>query len=177
MGRHQQTPRRISGAACRLFGAGIVLALALTSCNSGQDAAAQAALQKKADLADIEHIEVVWHEASSAKDVDEMMSIWAPDATFTIGDTVLQGKDEIRKFFEDQAAPFQKGNHWISETPAYKVDATANGDTGTLYFECHYVDAKSGKIVAYVAADQDVAKIDGTWLITRLVAATPELKP
>ena len=26
-------------------------------------------------------------------------------------------------------------------TPAYKVEITVNGDRGTLYFECHYVDA------------------------------------
>jgi ketosteroid isomerase-like protein len=161
----------------RLMAAGIVLIAALTSCGSGQDAQAQAALQKKVDIADIEQIEVKWHRASSTKDVDLMMSLWADDATFTIGDTILQGKDEIRSFFVDEAAPFQAGNHWISETPAYKVEATASGDTGTLYFECHYVDADTGKVVAYVAADQDVARIDGRWVITRLVAATPKLEP
>ena len=184
MGRQQRTQepgsrraRAVDGSVRRLLGVGIALALTLTSCGSGGDAEAEAALQKKADIADIEHIEVTWHEASSTKDVDLMMSIWAPDATFTIGDKILEGKGEIRAFFEDEAAPFQAGNHWISETPAYKVEATANGDTGTLYFECHYVDAKSGKVVAYVAADQDVARINGKWLITRLVAATPELKP
>jgi ketosteroid isomerase-like protein len=167
---------RVRGALWML-GVGILLAGVLTSCNSGQDADAQAALQKRVDIADIEQIEVTWHRASSTKDVDLMMSIWADDATFTIGDTILQGKDEIRAFFEDEAAPFQAGNHWISETPAYKVDATVSGDTGTLYFECHYVDADTGKVVQYVAADQDVARIGGKWLITRLVAATPELTP
>jgi ketosteroid isomerase-like protein len=165
------------GTIRRMLGVGIVLAAVLTSCDPGQNADAQAALQKKADIADIEQIEVTWHRASSTKDVDLMMSIWAPDATFTIGDKILEGTDEIRAFFMNEAAPFQRGNHWISETPAYKVDATVSGDTGTLYFECHYVDAETGKVVAYVAADQDVARINGKWLITRLVAATPELKP
>ena len=31
-------------------------------------------------------------------------------------------------------------NNWISETPIYKVRITVNGDRGTLYFECHYVN-------------------------------------
>ena len=33
------------------------------------------------------------------------------------------------------------------------------------------------KVAAVVGADQDVARIGGKWLITRAVAATPELTP
>ena len=47
-----------------------------------------------------------------------------------------------------------------------------NGDKGTLYFECHYVDVKTGKLATVVGADQDVQKIDGKWLITTLVGNT-----
>ena len=31
-------------------------------------------------------------------------------------------------------------NHWQADTPSYKIKATVNGDKGTLYFECHYID-------------------------------------
>ena len=65
----------------------------------------------------------------------------------------------------------------MSETPAYKIRITANGDKGTLYFECHYVDVKTGKVVSVVGADQNVQKIDGKWLITSSAAATPTLGP
>ena len=47
-----------------------------------------------------------------------------------------------------------------------------NGDKGTLYFECHYIDVETGKVVSIVAADQDVQRIDGKWLITTLGGST-----
>jgi hypothetical protein len=68
-------------------------------------------------------------------------------------------------------------NRWISETPAYKVRITVNGDRGTLFFECHYVDAKTGEVQAVTAADGDVARINGRWLITNLAGASATLSP
>jgi ketosteroid isomerase-like protein len=156
---------------------GLALALSLSACGSGQSSASQKALQKEADTLAIDQIEVKWHKASSTKDVDLMMSLWADDATFTLGPKILTGKAEIRDFFLHEAAPFQPGNNWVSDTPAYKIRTTVDGDNGTLYFECHYIDVKTKKVVAVVGADQDVARIKGRWLITRLVAATPTLTP
>ena len=105
------------------------------------------------------------------------MSLWAPNATFTVnsGET-LTGKKEIRRFWLD-APVFQPENHWVSETPAYKIRITVNGDKGTLYFECHYVDAKTGKVEAVTAADEQVARVNGRWLITNNVGASPILSP
>jgi len=157
---------------------GLVLALSLAACGgSGKESATQQATQEQADLYAIEQIETNWHKASSTHDVDLMMTLWAPDATFNIGAETLTGKTEIRDFFVHKAAPFQPQNHWVSETPAYKIRVTANGDKGTLYFECHYVDATTGKVVSTVGADQDVRKIDGKWLITGSAAAPVTLGP
>ena len=160
-----------------LFVATMTLALFLTGCGSGTDKQAQDRLQLLADRYAIEQIEVNWHKASSTKDIDLMMSLWADDATATLGGQTYTGKDQIRDFFTTQAAPFQPGNDWVSDTPAYKIRVTVDGDKGTLYFECHYVDVVTEKVVAVVSADQDVARINGRWLITRLVSATPELQP
>src|SRR5207247_10971745 len=102
-----------------------------------------------------------------------MMTLWAPDATFNNGTETLTGKAEIRQFFTTQAGPFQPGNHWLSDTPAYKIRTTVNGDKGTLYFECHYVDTKTQKVAAGVGADQNVQKIDGVGLIVSAAAARP----
>ena len=153
----------------------IALGLSVTACSSGGDDASVATLRKDADLYAIGQIERNWHQASSTHDVDLMMSLWADDATFTVGGETYTGKDEIRDFFTNEAAPFQKGNHWVSDSPAYKQRVTVDGETGTLYFECDYIDVGTGKVVAVVSADQDVAKIDGSWLITTSTAATPEL--
>ena len=132
-------------------------------------------LQHQADLNAIDQIEKTWHRAGSTQNVDLMMTVWAPDATFTVGGEPYVGKAQIRKFFE-ASGPFQPGNHWVSDTPAYKIRITANGDKGTLYFECHYIDTATGKLANIVAADQDVQKIDGKWLITTSSAAPTTLK-
>lgn len=154
---------------------GLTLALFLTACGSASNTQLNDRLQVQADRYAIEQIEVNWHKASSTKDIDLMMSLWADNATATLGGKTYTGKDQIRQFFATQAAPFQPGNYWVSDTPAYKVRITVDGDKGTLYFECHYIDAATGKVVAVVSADQDVARINGRWLITKLVSATPEL--
>jgi hypothetical protein len=155
----------------------LVVSLSLAACGSSGNSASQQALQKQADLLAIDQIEKTWHKASSTHDVDLMMSLWAPDATFNIGTETLTGKSQIRSFFVNKAAPFQPGNHWVSDTPAYKIRATVNGEKGTLYFECHYVDVKTQKVVAVVGADQNVERIGGKWLITNSAAATPTLSP
>jgi len=154
---------------------GVALALTLSACgSSSKNSAAEQALQQQGDYWAIDQIERTWHRAASTKNVDLMMTLWAPGATFNIGTQTLQGKGQIRKFFET-AGPFKPGNHWVSDTPAYKIRITASGDKGTLYFECHYLDAKTGKLKALVGADQNVQKIDGKWLITTAASATPKL--
>jgi ketosteroid isomerase-like protein len=157
-----------------ILGAAIILTLAACG-GKGGEPAADSDVRRQADTYAIDQLEKTWHKASSTQDVDLMMSIWAPDATFNIGTETLTGTAAIRDFFVEQAGPFQPGNHWISDTPAYKVRITVNGDKGTLYFECHYIDVATGKVVAVVAADQTVQRIDGKWLITSAAAATPRL--
>jgi hypothetical protein len=154
------------------------VALALVACgSSSKQQSASANDRRLAAMYEIEQIEHTWHKAASTHNVDLMMSLWAPDATFTYGTNTLSGGGQIRNFFMTTAKPFQPGNNWISETPAYKIRITVNGDTGTLYFECHYVDLATKKVVAVVASDQDVQKIGGKWLIVHSTAATPLLEP
>jgi hypothetical protein len=155
---------------------GLATVLSLAACGgSGKTSTAERAAQHRADLYAIDQIEVTWHKASSTHDVGLMMTLWAPDATFNIGTETLTGKAQIRDFFAHKAGPFRPQNHWVSETPEYKLRATASGDKGTLYFECHYVDVKTGKVVSVVGADQNVQRIDGRWLITSAASATPTL--
>jgi ketosteroid isomerase-like protein len=143
---------------------------------SGNTSASNQTKAREAALYEIDQLERTWHKAASTHDLDLMMSIWAPSATFTYGGKTYSGKATIRKLLA-KAGPFQPANHWISDTPAYKIRTTVSGDTGTLYFECHYVDAKTRTVAAVVGADQVVQKIGGKWLITSSVAASPTLKP
>jgi ketosteroid isomerase-like protein len=132
--------------------------------------------QKLADRYRIDQIEKTWHKAASKQDVDLMMTLWAPKATFTIAGKTYSGKKTIRQVFA-KAGPFQAQNHWESDTPAYKIRITVNGDRGTLYFECHYIDVDTQKVAIAVGADQDVRKINGRWLITKAIASSVTLKP
>ena len=134
------------------------------------------AAQKLADRYRIDSIEKTWHKAASRKDVNLMMTLWARNATATIAGQTYRGKKAIRALFE-KAAPFQPQNHWESDTPAYKIRITVNGTRGTLYFECHYIDVDTGKVAIAVGADQDVRKINGRWLITKLISSSVTLKP
>lgn len=159
-------------------GALVLTVVSLSSCGgSGSSSTSDRETQRQADLYAIDQIEKTWHRATSSQDVDLMMTLWARDATYTLGPgETLRGKAEIRRFWRDSTA-FQPENHWLSETPAYKIRITVNGDRGTLYFECHYVDPKTGKVVKFVGADQQVARIDGRWLITSHVGASATLNP
>jgi len=156
--------------------AAVAMALAVSACGGSSTSKLSQAAQREADLYSIDQIERTWHRAASRHDLNLMMSLWAPKATFTLGGTTVEGKTAIRDIFS-KAGPFQPQNHWVSDTPAYKIRTTVNGDKGTLYFQCHYVDVKTGKIMAVVGADQDVKKIDGKWLITNFAGSSPTLSP
>jgi ketosteroid isomerase-like protein len=158
--------------------AALVLTLSVAACGgSGKSSTSNQTLQRDADMLAIDQIERTWHKAASTKNVDLMMTIWAPDATFNLGTETLHGKAQIRDFFTHKAGPFQPQNHWVSDTPAYKIRVTVNGDKGTLYFECDYIDVKTEKVASVVSADQNVQRINGKWLITSLAAAAPKLGP
>jgi hypothetical protein len=71
---------------------------------------------------------------------------------------------------------YELRTNWLSDHPAFKLRATVNGDRGTLHFECHFIDVNTHQVAAVTAADMDVARVDGRWLITKMVGGTAELK-
>ena len=155
----------------------VVIVLGLVAC--GDDAADPAAEQARmqSDYWQIDQIEKDFHGAMTTKDIDLMMSLFAPNATMTVGPgATASGLDEIRDFWLGKAAPFAVENHWVSDHPAYKLEITVNGDRGTLHFECHYIDVETGEVASVTTADFDVARIDGTWLITNMVGGTTILE-
>ena len=68
-------------------------------------------------------------------------------------------------------------HHWESDTPSYKIRTAVTGDKGTLSFESHYIDVKSGKAVAVVGVDHNVQKINGKWLIVGSTGEIASLSP
>ena len=159
----------VIGATVAAFGASVV-AYGAWGKESADTPERLAALYK------IDQIEKIWHKATSKKNLNLMMSIWAPNATLQGAGTTYTGKAAIRRVFA-KAAPFQPQNHWISDTPAYKTRTTVNGNKGTLYYECHYIDVDTGKVVSVVGGSQDVQKIHGKWLIVHTSISSPTLEP
>jgi len=155
-----------------------LMAIGLAACSGSGDDPAAVEAQRKADMYDIDTIEKRFHQATTNQDIEQMMTLWAPSATLTVGlGETATGLDEIRSFWEDTSETFKEENYWVSDHPAYKVEITVNGDRGTLHFECHYIDANTEEIAAVTVADLDVARVDGAWLITNFVAGTTELEP
>ena len=153
---------------------GVLVGALAASGGSSASSASEQQMQQYADKWEIDQLQRSFHRATTTKNVALMMSLYAPDATFTFPGSIASGKKEIRQFWLTSKS---MTNPWISETPIYKVRITVNGDRGTLYFECHYVNLKTGKVVSTTAADSDVARINGRWLITNLAGASSTLRP
>lgn len=164
--------RLVIGSGLGVF----LLSVVLAACSGSGAGSTDDQSRRFQDMWEIDKIEKDFHEATSVKDIELMMSLYAPNATFTVGggETAV-GVDEIRNFWMEKSPAFEPTNNWISDHPAYKLEITVNGDRGTLHFECHFVDAETGKVVAVTATDMDVARIEGQWLITNFVGGTTDL--
>jgi ketosteroid isomerase-like protein len=158
-------------------GALVALVHARSACGgSSSSSASEEELQRESDLYAISQIEKTFHEAITKKDIDEMMSLFAPNATATFGPgKTVSGTERIRGVWLESDA-FDPKTNWLSDHPAYKLKATVTGDRGTLRFECHFVDLGTGTIAAVTGGNTDVARIDDRWLITNFVGSTAELK-
>lgn len=158
-------------AGCAL----LVATAALAGCGSSATSAPRQTIQKDATLYQIDMIERTFHRAMSTHNVNLMMDLFAPGAVFNLGLETFSGKAQIRRFFATKNLAFQPGTDWESDTPSYKIKVTVNGDKGTLYFECHFVDVKTGTVKSLVGVDENVQKIGGRWLIVESAVATPVL--
>jgi len=152
----------------------LIFALSACGASSGSSASDEA-LRRQADVYQISQIERNFHEAMSKKDIEEMMSLWTTNATFTYGPgQTATGKEQIRQTWLNSKS-FEPATHWTADHPAFKLRVTVNGDRGTLHFECHFIDIDTQTVAAVTAGDFDVARIGGRWLITRMVGSTAEL--
>ena len=155
----------------------VLLSVVLVACSGSGTGSADEQARLDQDRYEIDQIEKNFHHATTTKDIDLMMSLYAPNATMTVGPgQTASGLDEIRRFWLEDSSPFKVENEWVSDHPAYKLKITVNGDRGTLHFECHYLDVKTDEIAAITTADFDVARIDGKWMITNMVGGTTVLK-
>jgi SnoaL-like domain len=163
-----------------LVGLGAAASIAFTAAacggGSGVSAAKAQALQHQADLYAIYRIESKWHDAETHQNTKELEALWAPNGVWQADvNTTLTGPKAIGNYFAKYVWALARRQHWESDTATFKIRVTADGNKGTLYFECHEIDAKTRKVVAVVGQDTTVAKVDGRWLITNAVGSSPML--
>jgi len=136
---------------------------------------ASSAEENAEDFMGIHKIEIIFHEAGTTKNLDQMLSLFADDATLTSGGKTYQGKEQIKKYWQ-AAGTFQPQNQWVAYTPAFRIKYEVEGDRAHLYFECLYVDKAANKIAAHTNSDDTLVRVDGKWLIKDMKASTvPEL--
>lgn len=165
--------RRMLLVGCAL--ASVVAALAAGCGGSSNASGTTATIQREANDWEIDQIEVKFHRATSTHDLNLMMSLWAPGAVFNIDQETLTGKAQIRQWFATQSKAFKPGDVWESDTPSYKIRINQNGDKATMYFECHYIDPKTRKVVAWAGVTHTLQKIKGRWLIVDSASSNPTL--
>jgi hypothetical protein len=126
------------------------------------------------DFMELHQVEIVFHTAASAKNLDMMMSLFADDASLTTGGKTYAGKEQVRGYFATVAGSFRPQNQWVAYTPAQRIRFEVNGDRAHLYFECLYVDAKAKEIKAHTFSDDNLVRSGGKWLIQEMKAGTVE---
>ncbi len=165
--------RLVIGGSLGVF----LLSIVLAACGGSTAGSSGDQSRRFQDMWEIDNIEKQFHQATTDKNIDQMLGLFATNATMTIGTgETASGLDEIRSFWLENSASFEPQNEWISDHPAYKLEITVDGDRGTLHFECHYIDAKTGDVVSVTAADMDVARIGGAWLITNMIGGSTVLE-
>jgi len=155
----------------------VALQLGLGRATASTASRSDAVTQREADMFEIDQIEVKFHRATSHHDINLMMSLWAPGAVFNIDEQTLTGKAQIRNWFLTQNKAFMPNHHWESDTPSYKIRINLNGDKATMYFECHYIDPKTGMVVGAAGVTHSLQKINGQWLIVNSAGSNATLSP
>jgi hypothetical protein len=94
-----------------MFGGGLgvfLLSVVLVACGGSTTDSSDNQARRFQDMWEIDKIEKDFHGAMTAQDIDGMMSLFAPNATMTVGPGVTaSGVDEIRRVWVEEAAMFQ----------------------------------------------------------------------
>jgi len=174
MGAHLISRRRIVAGAASIVPVGAVSLLVPSAANADDELHQS---RHGAAIAALHELQSRFHESiSGGGHIDELVSLWADDATFIAGGSTLQGKDEIRSFFL-QGGGFT--HNWVSVSPAWKTRFQVHGNTADVYFECHFVDwqANPQVVLTHGTFEGTAGKVDGRWLFRHITAGVNPLTP
>ena len=109
----------------------------------------------------IYELQAAFHRAKSHQDIDLMVSLWAPDCTFSNAGTTYVGTDAVRAFFLTTGSWLHRR---LSFVPSFKDRVEVHGDSAFLYFECHDVDLETGTVVTHLDNAGTLRNRAGRWL-------------
>jgi hypothetical protein len=78
---------------------------------------------------------------------------------------VYRGKEQVRTHWADVSGPFRPEHHWIGYTPAMRIKSHVTGDTGTLDFECLWMNVDDNTIGAHAFSSMTLSRVNGHWLV------------
>ena len=87
-----------------------------------------------------------------------------PAVSGTVGGT----RGTLCTLFKYVAGSFQAKNKFISLAPSYLTSFTVNGDTATVYFQCHYFNVATDPwtVASHLVFNGAAARVDGKWLFS-----------
>jgi len=163
----------------RLFRVGAT-ATALGAASIALPSTARADEAESVQVAEIYQLQAAFHRAKTTQNLELMMSLWAPDATFTNTTSGLQyrGSQAIRSFWQGSGS---FTHHRFSLVPSYKTTIEVDGVTALLYFECHDIgefstadfgDPSVRTIVNDSFLSGTLRHVSGDWLFWDMIAGS-----
>jgi hypothetical protein len=139
--------------------------------------------QDNAQVARLHDLHAAFHGAFSynvdpedrAPNLAFLETLFAPDASLTVGGSTLEGEDAVLDWFDNVAPPLQNNRHWASLSPAYKTEIEPDGNTADIYFECILVDPATNLVMGKTAFFGTAKKHRGDWVFWHMNVAPASL--
>ena len=134
---------------------------------------ARADSPESTQVAEIYQLQAAFHRAKTTKDIDLMMSLWAPDGTLVVqGDpnSPYTGSDSLRAFWLGSGSFTHRR---FSLVPSFKTQIDVHGNGAWLYFECHDVgdyDLPSRFFAGDTFLAGTVSHVSGSWVFWNMTA-------
>ena len=102
-------------------------------------------MRRNADLWEIDQLEKNFHKATTLQDIDLMMSLYAPNATFTFPGSTAVGKKEISAVLAHQGEVVQPNRLDLRDARRTRSGSRSTATAARCTSSAHYVDAEDGQ--------------------------------
>jgi hypothetical protein len=137
----------------------------------GDDASAQVARLHVLHAAYHESVSYNGDPLDRAEHLDLLKTLFAPDATLTVGGNTFSGRDAVLGWYANSAGPFIQNHNWVALSPAFRTALQPNGNTADIYFQCILVDPATDMVVGKVAFSGTAKKVGGEWVFWHMNVA------